>query len=212
MPERKKKYLTHLFVSAFIHIGISYLLWNISQSLHYRYYLPTNIQKDVDYITPGVKAGVFKKRDVQKSWTTDLKGHSQQWKPKAPMMPHMPPNHGSDSLANCSAWITTACVEAFYHVFPNRVKVSTANSIGVFEELDTYSQEDLNLYFENYAPSIPQGTHPILAAVDGAVAPVPQADAGGESMLDLSILYSLIYPQTVTLYQTNDLGYANDRL
>ena len=35
-------------------------------------------------------------------------------------------------------------------------------------------------------------------------------DAGGESDLDFQLAYPLIYPQTITLYQTDDLNYATN--
>ena len=82
--------------------------------------------------------------------------------------------------------------------------------MGIFEEGDYYAQEDLNLFFANYTPYIPQGTHPIPAFIDGAEAPTDTADGGGESDLDFELAYPLIYPQTITLYQTDDLYYATN--
>lgn len=91
--------------------------------------------------------------------------------------------------------------------------VNATNSLGVFEEDDdVYSQEDLDLYFTTFLPNIPNGTHPIPAYIDGAVAPVPVQDAGGESDLDLTNIYALIYPQTITLYETDDMNYAESNL
>lgn len=57
-----------------------------------------------------------------------------------------------------------------------------------------------------YAPYVPQGTAPIPAFIDGAQAPVAQDDPTntGESDIDIDMAFSLIYPQTVTLYQTDD--------
>jgi tripeptidyl-peptidase-1 len=66
------------------------------------------------------------------------------------------------------------------------------------------------MFFTSYAPNIPNGTHPIPAFIDGATAPVPQSDAGNESDLDLAIALSLIYPQSVTLYQTDDSAYGKE--
>lgn len=52
-------------------------------------------------------------------------------------------------------------------------------------------------------PSIPQGTHPTLNGIDGATAPAPNIEfAFGESDLDFQISYPLIFPQTITLFQT----------
>ena len=57
--------------------------------------------------------------------------------------------------------------------------------------------------------NIPQGTKPTLEAVDGATAPVAVGKAGGESDLDMQLIYPLIFPQTITLFQTDDDNYAN---
>jgi tripeptidyl-peptidase-1 len=66
------------------------------------------------------------------------------------------------------------------------------------------------LYFTSYAPNIPTGTHPIPAFIDGGTAPVPSSQAGFESDVDLAITLSLIYPQSVTLYQTDDSIYTTE--
>ena len=58
--------------------------------------------------------------------------------------------------------------------------------------------------------NIPQGTHPILDAVDGATAPDPVTLAGPESDLDFQLAYPIIYPQTTTLFQTDDNVYQNN--
>ena len=54
------------------------------------------------------------------------------------------------------------------------------------------------------------GTSPILEAIDGAVAPVPVAEAGAESDLDFQISYPIIYPQNSILFQTDDPVYENN--
>lgn len=54
---------------------------------------------------------------------------------------------------------------------------------------------------------IPQGTHPTLDSVDGAVAPNPVTSAGPESDLDFEISYPIIYPQNSILFQTDDPVY-----
>lgn len=80
--------------------------------------------------------------------------------------------------------------------------------MGIFEEGDYYSQLDLNLFYSNFTKYIPNGTHPILDSVDGGKAPVAAVDAGVESNLDFQLAIPIIYPQTTTLYQTDDLYYA----
>ncbi|KAL9113211.1 MAG: hypothetical protein Q9227_002546 [Pyrenula ochraceoflavens] len=160
------------------------------------YHIPKVIQKHIDYITPGVKllpigVGGEKKRGLSRRL------------PPAPHMQHGPPGvtafsanivNGLD-LDNCDMVITPACIKALYQI-PNATKADPSNSIGIFEDGDFYAQQDLNQFFANYTPYIPQGTHPISAFIDGAQAPVNVSAAGGESSLDLELVYPLIYPQT----------------
>lgn len=73
-----------------------------------------------------------------------------------------------------------------------------------------YAQEDLDLFFANFTPNIPKGTGPKPAFIDGGNAPVHNiSEAGGESDLDFELIYPIIYPQTITLYQTDDDYYSN---
>lgn len=90
-------------------------------------------------------------------------------------------------------------------------KAAKGNELGIFEDLgDVYSQGDLDSFFTRYYPRIPNGTHPILEAIDGAVAPVSVADAGLESDLDFQISYPIIWPQNSVLFQTDDVPYENN--
>lgn len=191
-----------------------------------RYYLPNHIIEHVDYIKPGVVPAKLSKRAI--TATTKRSVARKQAPPKMPKFhpqppppsewqywhnhPQQPENGLPSDLVNCSTWITPPCVRALYDIplpsgTPNRT-----NTLGVFEEEDTYSQEDLDLFFTTFFPTIPNGTHPTPAFIDGAVAPVPVEDAGGESDLDLTLIYPLIYPQVITLYQTDDPIYAAEAL
>lgn len=58
--------------------------------------------------------------------------------------------------------------------------------------------------------NIPNGTHPILKAIDGAVAPKSVSAAGPESDLDFQISYPIIWPQNSVLFQTDDPVYEGD--
>lgn len=112
-------------------------------------------------------------------------------------------------LRDCARNITPLCLKALYQI-PNATRNDSVNSLGLYESGDFYAQEDLNLFFAQYAPNVPQGTHPIPAFIDGAKAPVAQDDPtnGGESDIDMDMTISLIYPQTVTLYQIDDSVYT----
>ena len=69
------------------------------------------------------------------------------------------------------------------------------NQLGLYESADVYAQADLDLFYKNFAPNVPQGTHPLLDSIDGGVAPVPAGDPSetGESIIDMDIGFSLIY-------------------
>ncbi|OQN98904.1 hypothetical protein B0A48_15250 [Cryoendolithus antarcticus] len=178
------------------------------------YHLPKHVQQHVDYITPGVKGTImnigsraskvkrgFGKPDKGKPWG----GQPPKWHP-TPKMPH-----DNTELATCDIAITPACLRALYHFdAPDpHAKVSISNSLGIFEEGDFYAQQDLNSFFTNFTRYIPNGTHPILDSIDGGMAPVTNlSDAGGESNLDFELAFPIVYPQNITLYQSDDLYYA----
>ena len=111
------------------------------------------------------------------------------------------------NLSHCDVAITPACIAALYQI-PAGKLANPSNAMGIFEEGDYYSQEDLNKFFANFTPYIPQGTHPKPAFIDGAQAPVPVADAGGESDLDFELAYPILWPQGTVLFQTDDINYA----
>ena len=107
------------------------------------------------------------------------------------------------------------CIQALYDI-PRATLDVPGNSLGVYETYDAFSQEDLDLFFAEFAPYVPQGTTPKVLSVDGGTAPVAVADPrnGGESDIDIELGYALIYPQKVTVYQVDDLpnasGLTND--
>jgi tripeptidyl-peptidase-1 len=97
----------------------------------------------------------------------------------------------------------------------NGTLANPSNSLGIFEaELQFWDQEDLNLFYANFSPKIPQGTHPINEEIDGGIATTNRsALAGGEAMLDLQLAYPIVYPQTITVLNVDDIHYqtwAND--
>lgn len=117
-------------------------------------------------------------------------------------------------LSTCDVSITPACVQALYNI-TNGTLADPSNSLGIFEaELQFWDQEDLDLFYTNFAPNIPQGTHPINEEIDGGVATTnDSAEAGGEAMLDLQLAYPIVYPQTITVLNVDDIHYqtwAND--
>ncbi|GAM88207.1 hypothetical protein ANO11243_062380 [Dothideomycetidae sp. 11243] len=172
------------------------------------YHVPKSIQAHIDYITPGIKgvkiAGTgLQKRRIDPSRSTKPLSRDADFIPSDP-----------DSLDTCDVAVTPACIRALYGFdAPNPWdEVCESNAMGIFEEGDFYSQEDLNEFFTNFTRgdwNIPNGTHPTLNSVDGGFAPVPVAQAGGESDLDFELAYPIVYPQNITLYQTDDGFYTN---
>ncbi|KAF2768507.1 subtilisin-like protein [Teratosphaeria nubilosa] len=173
-----------------------------------QYHVPKHITDHIDYITPGVKGVQVETAELRKRDKRSRKGTAGWKAPKWRPAPWVPGNQSD--LANCDVAITPACIQALYDFKPldPHAEVSKNNSMGIFEEGDFYSQLDLNLFFRNFTKYIPNGTHPILDSIDGGEAPVAAADAGGESDLDFQLAIPIIYPQTTTLYQTDDLYYA----
>ncbi|KAF2090832.1 subtilisin-like protein [Saccharata proteae CBS 121410] len=175
------------------------------------YHVPRHIQHHIDYITPGIKliapdkgkSKGLKKRAPNGQKSHLLKQHKGSWNGH---------RHGRN-LSNCDVAITPDCISALYHIPPvNYTVPNPNNSMGIFEsEEQYYSQVDLDVFFANFTPKIPQGTHPILASIDGAPGPTTDlSDAGGEADLDIQLAYPIIYPQTITLYDTDDSLYEMD--
>ncbi|KAK3647834.1 Tripeptidyl-peptidase sed1 [Elasticomyces elasticus] len=175
------------------------------------YHVPAHVQSHVDYITPGIKlyATRAKKADSAELEKRGWRGPPHRpHPPKRPMPPGMP-SPPSMGLQHCDTVATPDCIAALYNITKG-TKASKGNQLGIFEDLgDYYSQTDLNLFFANFTPYIPQGTHPKLDAIDGAIVPALTnvADAGAESDLDFQISYPIIWPQTSVLYQTDDPVY-----
>ncbi|KAE8366529.1 peptidase S8/S53 domain-containing protein [Aspergillus caelatus] len=174
-----------------------------------QYHVPASVQKHIDYVHPGVnlnpssgKASSSIRRRGSASRKTKLPAHGGR------------PIHKHDvkgvNVTNCDVSITPDCIRALYKIPSARAAPHPNNSLGIFEEGDFYAQEDLDLFFKTFAKNIPQGTHPIPAFIDGAEAPVPVGEAGGESDLDFELAYPIVHPQSITLYQTDDANWASN--
>jgi tripeptidyl-peptidase-1 len=136
-----------------------------------------------------------------------MTSHSRSQAPKSRPLAY--PVSAGDDVSNCDKAITPACLAALYK-FPPADKADPSNAMGLFENGDFYDQEDLDLFFRNFTPHIPQGTHPAPAPIDGAIVPVPLNQSGGESLLDFELAYPILWPQTTVLYQTDDINYSTE--
>lgn len=113
------------------------------------------------------------------------------------------------SMSLCSLSVATRppCIRALYDI-PIAHLADDVNAVGFYESADYWDQQDLNLFFANYAPEIPQGTAPTVYSIDGGI-PFHQTCAAngnscGESTIDIVLGYSLVWPQTVVVYQVED--------
>jgi tripeptidyl-peptidase-1 len=161
----------------------------------------------VDYITPGIKLHAIPTRTKKKRERRAVGIVGK--KPASPLLhnPGAVEEPSSESLATCDQYITPACVKALYQI-SDATKAAASNAMGIFEEGDFYDQADLTMFFQKYASKIPSGTHPTAQLIDGASGPGSQEDSGGESLLDFSLAYPIIYPQKIKLFQTDDDNYA----
>jgi tripeptidyl-peptidase-1 len=106
------------------------------------------------------------------------------WDYQTPGAGNLPP-----PLRNCGVNMTQACYKALYSIPDPPQKVDPGNSLGLYEQGDYFSKEDLDLFYATYAPWIPQGTYPIPDLIDGANYSVSQHSSldTGESEIDMTI-------------------------
>lgn len=92
-------------------------------------------------------------------------------------------------LQSCGLNMTPTCIKALYSI-PDASKASKGNSLGLYEQGDYFAKEDLDLFYKNYAPWVPQGTYPIPALIDGAnfSVPIDSSLNTGESDIDIDMV------------------------
>lgn len=177
--------------------------------------MPDHVREHIDFVTPGVKLShPLRKREVKRN-RPSRRPHAHHRGPHRAPDPtgtwHPPPPFHSlpPELQACNVNITPPCLRALYEIPPGRIN-DTVNTLGFYEQGDYYAAEDLDLFFATYAPWVPQGTRPTLNSIDGGYEPYPlnSSDVGGEADLDLDIGISLVYPQSVVVYQVDDSIYA----
>ena len=74
----------------------------------------------------------------------------------------------------------------------------SSNSAGVFALSTGYKQKDMDLFYNDSAPQVPKGTHPTFDPIEGADRSDVAIGYADESDMDLDVIYSLVYPKTVT--------------
>lgn len=178
-----------------------------------RYHVPQNVQAHIDYITPGLKLLAPTPRKARRG---DLARRSEGMDGHPSLIRHggWPwPGHGkpeSGDLKNCDELITPQCVAALYDIPPSTRQPNPDNVMGIYEsDLQFWDQKDLDLFFKNFT-KIPQGVHPSTNSIDGGVAKTNNvSEGGGEMMLDLELAYPIVYPQSIVIWDENDLHYQS---
>ncbi|KAK3940912.1 peptidase S8/S53 domain-containing protein [Diplogelasinospora grovesii] len=118
---------------------------------------------------------------------------------------HLNPQSIISQLEHCDTQIVPNCLRALY-TFPPGFTAHPGNSYGIVEYTpQAYVPADLDMFFANFSKK-QVGQRPILASIDGGIVQQEAQSFGynGESDLDIEYAMSLIYPQTVTLYQVGD--------
>lgn len=106
------------------------------------YSVPEDLAQHIDFVFPGVVLGELRTGPGQKRPQPAGKSRRQ-----------------NNSNATCAELVTPACITDLYGL-PVADKADANNQLGIFELSSWYQHEDLDLFFGNYAPEIPQGTRP----------------------------------------------------
>lgn len=107
----------------------------------------------------------------------------------------------------CGKLITVDCLRKLYK-FPAGRTAIAGNEMGIGEWSDFLYLPDLPIFFKNFtSPMIPANTKPDFIPIDGGQTANLSTIAlfeGVESALDFQTAYSIIYPQSLRLYQVGD--------
>lgn len=157
-----------------------------------RYHVPEHLQRHIDYITPGVKLTPV----VRKLTKEKRASHLAHAKPNAIAASSLGDHESipakalllSPELQGCGYNMTPTCIKAMYNI-PDATSAIQGNSLGLYEQGDYFAKSDLDLFYAEYAPWVPQGTYPIPALIDGANYSVPASSSlnTGESDIDIDL-------------------------
>lgn len=157
-----------------------------------RYHVPDHLAAHVDYITPGIKLTPVVKRSVKSKRATQMQASRpvhkaevkfevpQGWQPQKDLPP---------DLKACGSNMTIPCIRALYNIPVAPKNPHKGNGLGLYEQGDYFSKEDLDLYWKNIDPAVPVGTYPTPNLIDGAnySVPVDSPWNNGESDIDIEI-------------------------
>ena len=184
-------------------------LFGGAQLTYIRYHVPEHIHEHIDYITPGLNMLEFR---------SEVSNHLRRREvPRGVVGPIKTPYPGTlnvetakSTLQYCNRIITPNCIFAMYNITAGTTSVA-GNELGIFEQdFEWLDQKDMDLFFSQLYPTIPNGTFPILKEIDGAKNVNKPDRAGVEALLDFQISYPIIWPQNSVLFLTDD-RYASVR-
>ncbi|KAI0016302.1 subtilisin-like protein [Xylariomycetidae sp. FL0641] len=170
------------------------------------YKIPLDVKEHVDFVYPGTTlAEVARAR--QKSPRSMEKISSSRPAKKAP-------RQTSNDAADCVELATPQCIADLYEI-PPADKAAANNSLGIFQRGSWYQMADLQSFLEQFAPNIPPTTRPLNVSIDldewhYNISGDPSQYQPGEADLDIEMALPIIYPQNVTVFQTDDDWYAYD--
>lgn len=164
------------------------------------YSVPENLQGHIDFVYPGVMLG-----------ERFLKSPSGVGRSERETMGRKRIPRQTSTNETCADLVTPQCIKELYGL-PTADKVHANNSLGIFQRISWYQNQDLDIFLENYAPDIPQGARPRNLSIDLAEWFYDDPDdqyttVAIEADLDIEVAWPIIYPQNITIYQVDDIYY-----
>lgn len=139
--------------------------------------LPAGLEQHINYIKPTT---AFPRKIVKHGY------------------PQESPIKTRDVDASCQNNATPNCIKNLYNI-ADGADAGPGNDLTIVEFSQSYDQADLDQFFQEQNLGIPAGTSPVIPNVDGGIKAVTQGQEGGETMLDLSVAYPIVYPQNIAV-------------
>lgn len=166
------------------------------------YHLPADVAEHVDFVSPAV--AMYKVSNTRETTRSTIAVEEVPTKTASKRQF----SGDDDPLANCDQLITPECIKAMYNIADARATPNPNNRMGMFESGAVIDQGDLNGFYANYAPNIPDGFGPKWNLIGYTAMPSPAG--GAEPALDFDVAYPIIYPQNMDLFQVSQA--SNDLL
>ncbi|KAL9084714.1 MAG: hypothetical protein Q9165_007962 [Trypethelium subeluteriae] len=152
-----------------------------------RYHIPHHLQQHIGFITPGTSLGASKgRRQNVRSYRKRQECSSL-------------PSVNSPTLDTCWQAATPECLNVLYDI-PTHTDKHAENTFGIFEIGHSFSQPEMDLFFEHVAPNIPVGTMPKNNWINGPPSTDLTSEYVMEANLDFQLAWPMVYPQNISLY------------